>query len=206
MKSGGDSGTTSDPRAREEGRDGHLYIAVGKILGPWGRKGEVRIKVLSEAPERFTRGKGYYLKPPSPDGLPPTGTAPPDLRFLRLESARETRKGLVARFDGLSDRQQARTLSGFYLVIPETELDPLPADRFYTYQLLGLKVYSAKGRYIGEIIDVFPTGSNDVFVISDMDGGSDQVLIPATREVVRDVDLAGKRMVVNLLPGLLEEG
>ena len=79
--------------------------------------------------------------------------------------------------------------------------EELGEDTYYIVDLIGLDVYSDKDEYLGKIDDVFPTGSNDVYVIKDNLGK--QILIPAIADVVKKVDLKNKKMIINLIPGLL---
>lgn len=79
--------------------------------------------------------------------------------------------------------------------------EDLGEDTYYIVDLIGLDVYSDKNEYLGKIEDVFPTGSNDVYVVKDNLGK--QILIPAIADVVKEVDLKNKKMIINLIPGLI---
>ncbi|MBI5379769.1 MAG: 16S rRNA processing protein RimM, partial [Nitrospirae bacterium] len=103
-------------------------------------------------------------------------------------------------FAGCETSEAARSLVGGVIQIPDSEIPPLPEGQFYHFELLGLKVYTVEGAYLGEVTEIFPTGSNDVYVVRD---GPRETLIPAIRNVIRVIDLRGKRMVIHPLPGLL---
>ena len=83
--------------------------------------------------------------------------------------------------------------------MPERDLPPLPDGRYYRYQLLGMDVVGQDGAALGHIEDVIETGANDVFVVRDEVG---DLLLPAIDEVVKEIDVAGRRMVVEVIAGL----
>jgi 16S rRNA processing protein RimM len=95
----------------------------------------------------------------------------------------------------------AEQLRGGYLEITREQLVPLPEGSYYIFEIIGLKVYDLDGAYLGEITDVLQTGANDVYVV---ETGGKPLLIPALKQVVREVDLQGRRMRVELPEGLME--
>ena len=92
-------------------------------------------------------------------------------------------------------------MRGALLTVPEDNLAPLPEDTYYHFQLIDLHVFSDEGEELGVIAEILDTSANDVYVIR-KDAGPD-LLIPAIREVVLDVDVDGGRMTVHLTPGLI---
>ena len=112
-------------------------------------------------------------------------------------------KGMVyLRLAGIEDREGAAELRGRLLAIPESELEPLPEGQYYRFQLIGLAVISTGGEELGSVSDVLSTGANDVYVVR---GDRGELLLPATDEVVREIDLESGRMLVEPLPGLLPQ-
>ena len=89
---------------------------------------------------------------------------------------------------------------GAELFIPQTELPELDEDTYYWFELIGIEVYTTQGDYLGRITSIFPTGSNDVYVVKD---NKQEMLIPALESVVLDIDLDLKRMRVDLPEGLI---
>ncbi|MDD3250696.1 MAG: 16S rRNA processing protein RimM [Smithella sp.] len=134
------------------------------------------------------------------------------LKFVCLESASGLKsrheikkitsfgKFLFIEFTDISNADLARKLVGSKLLMPRDRLESLPADEYYWHDIIGLEVYAQEGRHLGRIEAIFPTGSNDVYVCR---GDHGEILIPATAGVVEQVDVAGKKMIVNLLKGLL---
>ena len=92
-------------------------------------------------------------------------------------------------------RAEANVLAGAEICVPESRLPALAADEFYWHQLIGLEVMTVDGRKLGTIQQVIETGSNDVYVV---EGGQNDVLIPALADVIREVNLERRLMVVDL--------
>jgi 16S rRNA processing protein RimM len=110
-----------------------------------------------------------------------------------------TRTALIS-FKGVTDHDQAEALIGAELLIPETELPELDADTYYWFELIGIEVYTTEDEYLGRIESIFPTGSNDVYVVKDK---QKEILVPALDSVVIDIDLEHQRMRVDLPEGLV---
>ena len=91
--------------------------------------------------------------------------------------------------------EEAHNLIGSELCVPESRLPPTAPDEFYWYQLIGLEVVSTDGQKLGIIKEILETGSNDVYVVRQ---GNEEILVPAIEEVVREVDLQRRLMIVDL--------
>ena len=133
------------------------------------------------------------------DSLPgPSFTSRAGVRLF--VSARPNRGGFVVRLTNVTHRTAADSMRGALLTVPEDNLAPLPEDTYYHFQLIDLHVFSDEGEELGVIAEILDTSANDVYVIRN-DAGPD-LLIPAIREVVLDVDVDSGRMTVHLTPGL----
>ena len=159
-------------------------VSVGRVLGLHGAGGLVRVQVFSDDPHRFEPGRTVFC-----DDTP-----------LVISSAVTRRpQRLIVGFDGVDSPAAATPLVGQWLTIPESWVAELPEGEYFHFQLLGLKVVTDSGEFLGEIVEVIETGSNDVYVVSG-DGG--QVLIPAIASVVKDVRVETGLMVVRLMEGM----
>jgi 16S rRNA processing protein RimM len=119
-------------------------------------------------------------------------------RTLALATARPTQGRMLVRFDGIEDRDQAAELtSGFLLAEADRLPDPGPGVA-YTFQLIGLEVRTTDGRSLGRLEDIVATGAHPIYVVR----GERELLVPATPDVVRAVDLAGGTITVELPAGL----
>ena len=116
-----------------------------------------------------------------------------------LSSFRFHRGGMLLVLEGCDDRKAAEALRGQEVSIPMQAQDPLDADEYFVEDLLGLRVRSEKGEQLGELVEVLPTGANDVYRVVD---GQEELLLPAISTVIRAVDMDNGEMVVRLLPGL----
>lgn len=164
--------------------DGDAHIVVGRIRSAWGLRGDVSVEPLSDAPERFAPGGVLHLK-----GKP-----------TRVERARQSKRGLLLKLDGVDDRNQAEALRGEWLTITPRQAAPLPEGVYYHYQIIGMRVQTEEGEPLGVIAEIIVTGGNDVYVIAKP--GSRDLLIPALPDVVLDVDVANGLMVASLPEGL----
>ena len=94
----------------------------------------------------------------------------------------------------------AETLRGSWLTVPETELYPLPDGAFYHFQLVDMDVYTDDEEYLGQIAEIIETPGNDVYIVRKT--SERDLLLPAIKDVILDVDTESSRMIVHLLPGL----
>lgn len=164
-------------------------VWVGRVVKTQGIRGEMR--VASADLKTFPGGRTVYLE--GPEG---------GKRIFTVESSRMRKEALVLSLAGVKRIEEAEELVGCSVYVQKADLEPLPDDEFYWHQLVGLRVNTEEGSYLGNLEEVLATGSNDVFVVRNQ--GS-EILIPATDEVVVRVDLRGKVMTIRLLEGLLPE-
>jgi 16S rRNA processing protein RimM len=158
-------------------------VVVGRILGPVGLDGELRVEVTSDVPERFAPGSVFHIGDST----------------HRVQSARTTAKGLRIKLLGVTSHKAAMALSGQSVYVSEEEVPPQPEGIYYYYQVLGMRVVTSGGDELGVVTDILSTGANDVYVVK---GDARETLVPALADVVLEVDVQGQRMVVDLPEGL----
>jgi 16S rRNA processing protein RimM len=107
----------------------------------------------------------------------------------------------LLRLDGVESRVQAEPMRGHEIALPLEAVPPLPEGTYYHWQILGLRVLSDDGSFLGTVAEILETGANDVYVVRD-DAGK-EVLLPAIESVILEVDLEGENIKVHLIPGLL---
>jgi 16S rRNA processing protein RimM len=149
---------------------------VARVLGAKGLAGSIRIEALTDHPERLAEGESIWIEDEA------------EQRSI-LEAGWGGRVPFI-RLEGISDREAAERLVGRYLEAPA---NALPADTYYWHQLIGLTAVDEAGSEMGQVVEVFRAGENEVYRI---EGPNGELLIPALREVVRSIDLAAGRMVV----------
>ncbi len=103
---------------------------------------------------------------------------------------------------GVVDRDSAERLRGKLVIAEVSQLEALPEGEYYSYQLVGCRVESTDGQPIGTVREVWPTGAVDVLVVEGDKGA--QQLIPAAQNQLREVDIEARRIVIEILPGLLD--
>jgi 16S rRNA processing protein RimM len=170
--------------------DEDSWIVIGAITKVFGLKGGLKIRPLTDDPDRFRGLAKAVLE--AADGTEQTCT----LTEVRAEKVSVT---LFCR--EIDTVERAERFIGGTIRIPRSEAIGLPDDSYFQHDLLGLAVYLEDGRYLGEIRSILPTGGNDVLVVRD---GPRERLIPAIKSMVARVDLPGKRMVLRFMEGLLE--
>ncbi len=168
-----------------------MLITIGKAVRPFGVKGEMKIEPMTDFRERFKTLRRVYLV--SPKGR--------EIACEVLSVRYDAGGSPYLLFRGYDSPEKAKELNSWFLQIPEEETVPLPEDTYYRFELIGMEVVSESGEKLGTISDVFETGSNDVYV---MKSGRKETYIPATKEVVKQIDRKAKRMVIHLMDGLME--
>ena len=165
------------------------WATIGKVVAPFGVHGELKVLSLTDIPNRFAELEKIYL---GPDRTP-----------CQIKSARPYKGEMVVlKLIGIEDANAAETLRNFELSIPVGQLAKLPPDSYYQHDILGLQVSTLSGRSIGPIVDIILTGSNDVYIIKGSDGN--QILIPAIKDVIKQVDLIRRMMYIEPIAGLLD--
>jgi 16S rRNA processing protein RimM len=156
-------------------------ITIGKIVAPHGVRGDVRIFPLTDFPERFHELKTVYVD---------------DVGQLKLESARPHKKFILLKFTGIDTMNEAAPLSSKLIKIRREDVVKLPEGQYYIFDIIGLNVFNEQGELLGVITDVLQPGSNDVYVVEQQD--KKELLVPAIKDVVKQIDIAGKKMLVKL--------
>ena len=159
-------------------------VAVGKVVKAHGVRGHLRLVPFGETLEGL--GAGEEVSARLPDG---------SIERLITIEIRTQRKSVLFLSREVRTAAEAQRLVGAEICVPESRLPALAADEFYWHQLIGLDVISVDGRRLGTIRQIIETGSNDVYVVQE---GREEVLIPALAEVVREVNLERRLMVVDL--------
>jgi 16S rRNA processing protein RimM len=185
--------TQPDDRQGSVGRSAPepRFLVVGRIARPHGVRGEMRVEILTELPERLMWLTEVYLAR-DPDALEPDRV---DVAQVRLH-----KEQALLQLTGVTTREAAEDLRSMLLMVPVADALPLEEGEYYLYQLEGLKVVTDEDEVLGVVREVLETGANEVFVV---DGSRGEILLPNTVEVVQDIDLAAGRITVKLLPGLL---
>jgi 16S rRNA processing protein RimM len=155
------------------------FLRVGRIVGSFGIKGQVKVEPLTDFPERMSPGSRIRL----------------DDNWIEIERASWHKGQLILTIEGVPDRTAADGLKWKYLEAPATERPELDEDEFYTSDLYGLEVLTAAGERLGVVDDIIEGPAHDILVVG-------QIMIPTVKEFVKDVDLEAERITVELIPGM----
>lgn len=170
------------------------FLVIGRVVGAHGLRGELRVEIQTDFPDRFEALEIVYLGDERSTGL---GRGLP--HPFHLEGFRLHKKKALLKLAGCDTRSDAERLRGLWVQIPIEQAMPLGEDEYYEYQIIGLEVWTNQGERLGQITEVLYTGSNDVYVVK---GKGGEILIPAMEDVVLEVDLETGRMLVALMEGL----
>jgi 16S rRNA processing protein RimM len=158
-------------------------VAVGRVRGPRGVRGELNVDSLTDFEERFVPGATLWA----------SGTA------YTVRRSRAAGNTLLLELAGIDSREAAEVLRNQLLEIPEESLTHLPEGQYYRFQIVGLAVFDRAGHPLGHVEQIIETGANDVYIVRDQTG---ELLLPAIDAVVLKIDLEARRMTVNLIEGL----
>jgi 16S rRNA processing protein RimM len=162
-------------------------VTIGRIAAPHGLRGEVRVSLETDFPERF-------------DGLRDAWLVHGDrVEAVAITGHRPHRGGLLVTLDGVRDLGAAERLRGAEIAVAREALVPLPEGQFYVFEIIGLRVRTAGGHILGRVAEVLRGPAHDIYVVR---GEAGETLVPALRDVVRHVDRAAGEIVVDLPPGL----
>ncbi len=161
-------------------------IVIGKVVRPFGITGEMRINPFTESFEPFERSGVLIL----------------DESSYTVRRIRIHQRAVLAILEGVDTREKANKLVGSLVKTDVQNLPPKEEDEYYWFELVGMKVSTVDGRYLGEITQITPTGANDVLHV---EGAYGEVLLPMVDGIVVTVDLQNNQMTVDPLEGLIPD-
>ncbi len=164
---------------------------IGEIVNTHGVKGEVRVRQISDFDERFSPGSTVYLQES-------TG----EYRELTIAKSRRHKQFRLLAFEELEDLQAVEKLKGSTLHIKESQQTALEPGEFYYHEIIDCKVVTTEGERIGIVDYILAPGANDVWVVKDNTGK--EYLIPYIPDVVKEVNVEEKTIVIEVMEGLLD--
>jgi len=169
-----------------------LHI-VGEIVNTHGIRGELKIVPHTDfAEQRFAKGSKLVI-------VASNGTH----TEVTVQSSRSNKKVYIVAFKEFTNINEVEKFKGSLLKIDEKYQDDLEEDEYYYHEIIGCMVETEEGEQLGEIIEILSPGANDVWVIKRPK--NKQLLIPVIDDVVLEVDVANKKVIVSLMEGLLDE-
>ena len=165
-------------------------LRVGVIVKTHGIRGEVKVYPTTDSPDRFDEVREIILKQNN------------HTRYLEVEKARYFRNLVILKFKGIDSINDVEAFRGAELYVDRKYGVPLEEGEYYIADIIGLKVITDDGNELGTVRDVLETGANDVYIVDAPSGK--EILLPAIRQCILNVDLTQDIMTVHLLEGLLD--
>lgn len=164
------------------------YFEIGQIVNTNGLKGVLKIKPFTDDIKEFEDFESIYVQRKN------------ELIEFKIEEVRYVKNMVLLKLQGIDDINEAEKYRNLYIKVNRNVIPKLPEDSYYIVDLLECEVYTEEGELLGKVDDVFNTGSNDVYVVKDELGK--QILLPAIGEVIKNVDISNKKIIVKLMKGL----
>ncbi len=163
-------------------------LEIGQIVNTFGIKGEVKVKPFTDDINRFDELKKVYVK---------TKTG---IKQYKIENVKYHKNMVLLKLEGINRIEDAEMLRNLFLEIDREDAIPLEEGTYFIADLIGLEVYTDEGKLLGKVDDIYNTGSNDIYVVKDELGK--QILLPAIKEVIKEVKL-DEKIIVHLIQGLV---
>ena len=165
------------------------YLEIGQIVNTFGIKGMVKVKPFTDDITRFDRLKKVYIENKTVK------------KEYEIEEVKYHKDMVLIKFKGIENPEQANLLRDTYLLVDRGNEEPLEEGTYYIVDMIGLDVYAEEGELLGKLEDIFNTGSNDIYVVRDELGK--QILLPAISDVIKQIDMVNRKMIVHLISGLI---
>jgi 16S rRNA processing protein RimM len=170
------------------------FVLIGKVVAAHGIKGAVKVVSYADSSNIFQTNKTFFT-------LTDNGV----FNQLNVLWCKPHCHKVQMGFSKVVNRNQAEAMVGLELYLKKSQLARLEEDTYYWFELIGLRVVTVNDEFIGHIIQILPTGGNDVYVIKRPNkANKKECLIPAVADVIQRVDLVKKTMVINLPEGLMD--
>lgn len=157
---------------------------VGKIVNTFGIKGEVKVNLYTEDISNFKTNNKVYVND----------------KEMQVENSRLQKNMLILKLKGIDNMNDAEDLRGSIIKVNRSK-NELPEGTYYIADLIGLDVYTEDGSLLGKVTDIYNTGANDIYSVNTQDGK--EVLLPAIKDVIKQVDIQNGKIIVHILKGLI---
>ena len=165
------------------------YLEIGQIVNTFGIKGMVKVKPFTDDIKRFDKLKKVYIE--NKNGR----------KEYEIEEIKYHKEMVLIKFKGIENPEDANLLRESYLTVDRDSEEPLEEGTYYIVDMIGLEVETEEGEKLGSLVDIFNTGSNDIYVVKNELGK--QILLPAIKNVIKKIDMEKRKITVHLIPGLM---
>ena len=155
------------------------YLEIGQIVNTNGLKGNLKVKPLTDDITRFELLETVYIQ------------VGKELVEFKVQDVKYIKNMVLLKLEGIDDINEAEKYRNFYIKIKREDAVELEDDSYFIVDIIGSEVYTEENELLGKVIDVFSTGSNDVYTVKSSVGK--EILLPAIQDVIKDVDVKIKK-------------
>lgn len=166
------------------------YFEIGQIVNTFGIKGQVKVMPYTDGIKRFDELKQIYIDKKN------------QLQLFQIEQVSYHKDMVILKLKGIDTIEEAEKYRNCYLKIDRKDAKKLPEGTYYIADLLGLEVYTNDGKELGKLVDIYNSGSCDIYVVKDDNGK--QILLPNIPDLKKEIDLVNEKIVVYPIKGLLD--
>lgn len=165
------------------------YFEIGQIVNTFGIKGMVKVNPFTDDISQFEEMETILVDKKG------------NLLEIQIEEVKYSKNQVLLKLKGIETVEEAEKYRNCYLKLPREKARKLPKNTYFIADLIGLEVYTEEGKLLGKVDDIYNTGASDIYIIKDTLGK--QILLPAIKEVIKQIDLEQEKIVVHLLDGLV---
>ena len=165
------------------------FFEIGQIVNTFGIKGFVKVKPFTDDLERFLELNSVLVEKNK------------KLQEMKIQEVKFHKELVLIKFKEIEDMNMTEKLRGCYIKIKRENARKLPENTYFIADLIGMKVFDEENNQLGRVDDIYNNKVHDVYVIKD-DLGK-QILLPSTKEVIKDIDIENDKIIVHLIDGLI---
>lgn len=165
------------------------YFEIGQIVNTFGIKGFVKVNPFTDDMQRFGELNYVFV------------VRNKELLKMQIEEVKYHKNVVLVKFKGVEDINMAEQYKGCYIRIKREDARKLPKDTYFIADLIGVSVFDENDNFLGKVNDIYNNKVHDIYVIKD-DLGK-QILLPSTKEIIKQIDVENDRIVVHLIDGLV---
>ncbi len=165
------------------------YFEIGQIVNTFGIKGFVKVNPFTDDMQRFGELNYVFV------------VKNKELLKMQIEEVKYHKNVVLVKFKGIEDINMAEQYKGCYIRIKREDARKLPKDTYFIADLIGVSVFDENDNFLGKVNDIYNNKVHDIYVIKD-DLGK-QILLPSTKEIIKQIDVENDRIVVHLIDGLV---
>lgn len=165
------------------------YFEIGQIVNHFGIKGMVKVNPFTDDITKFEKLKSILMEKNG------------KLISIEIETVKYSKNQVLLKLKGINTIEEAEMYRGCYLKVARKDTEKLPENTYFIADLLGVNVYTDEEILLGTVEDIYNSGANDIYVIRNANGK--QILLPAIKEVIKQVDVEQEKIIVHLINGII---